>query len=549
MYTTRSSYYSHRRKRHPKLPRVEDIYRRAQKIHSGIANKHNTDKSQSTKEGAGGRVGKRVGGSTGAKSSVINETDIVAKNVVNIKRKGNAIENITVKLSNTKENKRARKTTVKSDGNHEEGDLDKLKEVAGIVHNLKTSPKAKSQKSPESKVKKQSKVAENTKKKGSIKVKLKQPEEKAKRAKSKGREKKNKESKETKRKKSTTVSSPKKVSKLDSVTESLVKKKTQGRKKKGAITNEDQKETDSNTATQSVPNTAGPKANRRKSKSPKKSTGPRFSPLAIPIPNDEPVTDVSPGSEERSLVQVAPVLSMKAYDNEGRPIHVKFVPVLAQTEGGEGTSSLSTEEVCESIQKQALDIAARVKDELVSSGVRVSSTSTEKSVYLGQRLIQGQSPRAKEVNISPLISCGVLNNNSGNGRSTQEENNNEVNSSEPLDLSISSSNNKNRKTELSSSDFDYDPENVINITPIEYPSGRKSKSDDWVVPERDFRKRGRPPKPMKQKVISLADPSRVISSMVINVDLQQQSQNAESNIEADSTTPATPLASAKKRKH
>ena len=75
--------------------------------------------------------------------------------------------------------------------------------------------------------------------------------------------------------------------------------------------------------------------------------------------------------------------------------------------------------------------------------------------------------------------------------------------------------------------MDYDPENVIDITPIEYPSGRKSKNDGWVVPQRDFRKRGRPPRPMKQKVIAVGDPSRVVSSMVINVDLQQQqSQNA-----------------------
>ena len=485
VYTTRSSYYSHRRKRHPKLPRVEDIYRRGQKVHSGI-----TNKSQLTKEGAAGKTtgSRRIGGSTGARSNVTNGSDISVKNVVNIKRKGDKIENITVKLSNTKESRRRRKAVGKNVVNVQEEDLDKLKEVANIVSSLETSPQTKSQKSPDIKVK-QAKAAGNNKTKGTLKVRLKQPRDKSKKSKPKESKDTNKKKKERKRRKLDIASTPNKAAKLASVTDLLVKKKTQSRKKKATpeTIKGEVKEINVSATSPSVQNNTVTKTNRRKSQSPKKSTGPRYSPLAIPRRdlNEAPITVVSPGSEERSLVQVAPVLTMKAYNSEGRPIHVKFVPVLAQTEDGEGSSGLTTEEVCETIQKQALDIAARVKDELVSSGVRVSSTSTEKSDYLGQKLIQGQSPRSKEINISPLISGGILNNSTTTQNSTQEENNNDLISSEPLDLSISSNNN-NDKTLPDSTDntTDYDPENVINITPIEYTSGLKSKNDGWVVPRK-----------------------------------------------------------------
>ena len=107
---------------------------------------------------------------------------------------------------------------------------------------------------------------------------------------------------------------------------------------------------------------------------------------------------------------------------------------------------MSTDEICASIQKQALDIAARVKDELISSGVRVSSTSTENSSdYLSK--VDHQSPNSKQINISPLLPS-----NRNSNIATQEtvgaveENNNELVCAEPLDLSISSTTKIKRTT-------------------------------------------------------------------------------------------------------
>ena len=556
VYTTRSSYYSHRRKRHPKLPRVEDIYRRGQKIHSGTGNKHAaTDKSKLAKEGAGGKLttNRRIGGRTGegtksVKSSALaNNANIAAKDVVNVKTKGDTIENITIRLPGVNEGKRRKKSTKNATRNDDDDDTskdaEKLRAVANIVENLKMSPKSKIKKSSKSKEKERGK----TEVKGSLKVKLKKPKEnkKAKTRKMENRlaqdSTKQKEPKQgTKRKKKKT-SKEQAADVIDEIKTSPKKKKKKGTKehesKKKSIPgvkHEAQTETPkSGSSSPEIANSAT-KVNRRKSSSPRKSTGPRFSPLVIPerASNPEPISGSSPGSEERALVQVAPVLSMKAYNSEGRPIHVKFVPVLAQSEDGEG-SGLSTDEICASIQKQALDIAARVKDELISSGVRVSSTSTENSSdYLSK--VDHQSPNSKQIDISPLLPS-----NRNSNITTQEivgaveENNNELVCAEPLDLSISSynknkkNNNKTKSEQNSNSDvtMDYDPENVIDITPIEYPSGRKSQNDGWVVPQRDFRKRGRPPRPMKQKVIAVGDPSRVVSSMVINVDLQQQQQS------------------------
>ena len=542
VYTTRSSYYSHRRKRHPKLPRVEDIYRRGQKIHSGIGNKHATDKSQLTKEGARGKLttNKRIGGRTGegtksVKSSALaNNPNIAAKDVVNIKTKGDAIENITIRVPGASGGKRRKKSAKKATANDDDArkDAEKLEAVANIVEDLKMSPK--------SKIKKSSKIKEKeggkTKAKGSLKVKLKKPKEKDKKVKTRKMDKQKEPRQGTKRKKTSKEPKAGDTGELEASPKKKKKKATKEHEsKKGStpgVKHEAQTETPkSGSSSPEVPNSAT-KVNRRKSSSPRKSTGPRFSPLVMPErgSSPEPINGSSPGSEERALVQVAPVLSMKAYNSEGRPIHVKFVPVLAQSEDGDGSPGLSTDEICASIQKQALDIAARVKDELISSGVRVSSTSTENSSdYLSK--VNHQSPNSKQINISPLLP-----NNRNSNIATQEivgpveENNNELVCAEPLDLSISS-NNKNKKnnsktkSEQSSNNdvvMDYDPENVIDITPIEYPSGRKPKNDGWVVPQRDFRKRGRPPRPMKQKVIAVGDPSRVVSSMVINVDLQQQ---------------------------
>ena len=548
VYTTRSSYYSHRRKRHPKLPRVEDIYRRGQKIHSGIGNKHTTDKSQLSKEGAGGKLttNRRTGGKTGEgtkstkRSALANNPNIAAKDVVNIKTKGDTIENITIRLPGACEAKKRKKSAVKV-ATMDEGamrDAEKLKDVANIVDNLKKSPKSKLKKSSKSKEKDDTK----TKAKVSLKVKLKKPKEKHKKVKTRKTDKPKEIKQEPKRKKTPKEpvggdtdeikASPKKKKKTSTKKHESKQKSTPG------VKNDERTETpkSGSSSPEALPNSSATKANRRKSSSPRKSTGLRFSPLAIPERGSgaEQISGSSPGSEERALVQVAPVLSMKAYNSEGRPIHVKFVPVLAQSEDGEGSPGLSTDEICASIQKQALDIAARVKDELISSGVRVSSTSTENSSdYLSK--VDHQSPNSKQINISPLLP-GNRNSNSSAQEidATVEENNNELICAEPLDLSISSnknkkSNNKNTSDQSLNSNvtMEYDPENVIDITPIEYPSGRKYKNDGWVVPQRDFRKRGRPPKPMKQKVIAVGDPSRVVSSMVINVDLpQQQSETA-----------------------
>ena len=132
--------------------------------------------------------------------------------------------------------------------------------------------------------------------------------------------------------------------------------------------------------------------------------------------------------------------------------------------------------------------------------VRVSSTSTENSSdYLNK--VDHQSPNSKQINISPLLP-GNINSNIATQeiRAAVEENNNELVCAEPLDLSISSSknkksNNKNKSDQNPNSDviMDYDPDNVIDITPIEYPSGQKYKNDGWVVPQRDFRKRRKAP--------------------------------------------------------
>ena len=543
VYTTRSSYYSHRRKRHPKLPRVEDIYRRGHKIHSGTGNKHVTDKSQLTKEGAGGKLttNRRIGGRTGEgtkstkNAALANNPNIAAKDVVNIKTKGDTIENITIRLPGASEGKRRKRAARKVAATDEDAtkDAEKLKAVANIVYNLTTSSK-KSSKSKE-------KDGGKTKAKGSLKVKLKKPKGDKKVKKGKPDTKKG-EKQGTKRKK--TMKDPP-VGDTDEIgTSPKKKRKTRTKKhesKKKSVVNQEQPETpksgSSSPEAVAVPDSST-KVSRRKSSSPRKSTGPRFSPSVMPErgSTSEPINGSSSGSEERALVQVAPVLSMKAYNSDGKPIHVKFVPVLAQSEDCEGSPGLSTDEICASIQKQALDIAARVKDELISSGVRVSSTSTENSSdYLSQ--VDHQSPNSKQINISPLLP-GNRNFNTATQEKdgTVEENNNELVSAEPLDLSMSSNNknkknnsNKTKSEQKSNGDvtMDYDPENVIDITPIEYPHGRKSKNDGWVVPQRDFRKRGRPPKPMKEKVIAVGDPCRVVSSMVINVDLpQQQSQDA-----------------------
>ena len=524
---------------------MEDIYRRGQKIHSGIGNKHTTDKSQLTKEGARGKLttNKRIGGRTGEgtksfkSSALANNPNIAAKDVVNIKTKGDTIENITIRLPGASEGKRRKKSAKKATASDDDArkDAEKLEAVANIVEDLKLSPKSKIKKSSKSKEKEGGK----TKAKGSLKVKLKKPNE-DKKVKTRKTDKQKQPKQGTKRKKTSKEPKDGDTGELEASPKKKKEKATKEHesKKKStpSVKHEAQTETPkSGSSSPEVPNSAT-KVNRRKSSSPRKSTGPRFSPLVMPErgSSPEPISGSSPGSEERALVQVAPVLSMKAYNSEGRPIHVKFVPVLAQSEDGEGSPGLSTDEICASIQKQALDIAARVKDELISSGVRVSSTSTENSSdYLSK--VNHQSPNSKQINISPLLPS-----NKNSNIATQEIvgaveiNNNELVCAEPLDLSIFS-NNKNKKnnsktkSEKNSNNdvvMDYDPENVIDITPIEYPSGRKSKNDGWVVPQRDFRKRGMPPRPMKQKVIAVGDPSRVVSSMVINVDLQQQqSQN------------------------
>ena len=170
---------------------MEDIYRRGQKIHSGIGNKHTTDKSQITKEGAGGKLttNRRIGGKTGEgtkstkRFSLANNPNIAAKDIVNIKTKGDTIENITIKLPGAREGKKRKKLAGKVAAIDEDAvkDAEKLKEVANIVDNLKMSPKSKLKKSSKSKEKDEGK----TKAKVSLKVKLKKPKEKDKKVKTK----------------------------------------------------------------------------------------------------------------------------------------------------------------------------------------------------------------------------------------------------------------------------------------------------------------------------------------------------------------------------
>ncbi len=316
---------------------------------------------------------------------------------------------------------------------------------------------------------------------------------------------------------------------------------------------------ESNTAMENNSERGGAKPNRRKSATPKKSTGPRFSPLVIPergLSPEEPIRDLSPGS---SLVQVAPVLSMEAYSSEGRSIHVKFVPVLAQTDENCDVTGLTTSEMCAAIQKEAQNIAARVKDELVSSGVRVSSTSTS-GCDLGQKLQSANQntgnatqqasaeDNAQEEETEPEQEPEAENSELDETEDTTnesyaipEENNNEL--MEPLDLSMPSKHKATQPEEIIPNGLnqEVDPENVLDISPIEFPTGRKAKDDGWDLPVRDFRKRGRPPKPMKQKMVSVADPTRVISSMVINVDLQSQ--------DATSIMASTPLPASSSANH
>ena len=552
VYTTKSSYYSHRRKWHPKLPRVEDIYRKGKKLQTGTGNKETADKSQVTNESAGGKLttNRKIGGVVGGvgtkKSALANDSNITVKSVVNIKKKhNNTIENITLKVSN--EGKRGKRSPVKrraTSSSNQEPEPGSRKEdenlkVANIVDNVKVSPKAKTK---QSSVITDKKTESKAKKKEVIKVKLKKPKvihDAAKKNKCEERKEENPEAPKKKKRKTAkepTVTeiqveekSPKKKKKKDPTSKKHEKKK----KKKSSTKDERQTTTPESTVSvsseaQQVTNNST-KVNRRKSSSPRKSTGPKFSPLVMPERdlNSEPTSSGSPGSEDRALIQVAPVLSMKAYNSDGRPIHVKFVPVLAQPDDEEGSPGASNDEICASIRKQALDIAARVKDELISSGVRVSSTSTENSSdYLSK--VKHQSPNSKQINISPLLPS---NSDTSVPSEGVEENNNEIVCSEPLDLSLPSNKKKSKNDDTTTkaqpeqksnevTTLVYDPEDVIDIRPIEYQSGRVNAGDDWVVPPRDFRKKGRPPKPMKQKTISLADPSRVVSSMVINVDLE-----------------------------
>ncbi len=605
VYTTRSSYYSHRRKVHPKLPRIDAIYRRdkmrdSDKSAPAASNTAAGVKLTTSKPHAKARRGPKV-------SSSPDIPNITYRDVVYFRAKGDKVENMTVRIPSSSgtgkknkkkerkteqgvevpdvvkdkdvlfpksrrekgENKTARIPSVAGDvGTHKKSKRRARREVkattgladkavseaaaaaadvqvpkrsprskqlipvgdADVSPNTAETPKQRSREKKKEK-KKEKKTEQSKIPKIVLKTKKETSQRKKKEKFGKKKEEKPVEEKSTKpksasrrrkRKADGDLVAPSAAAAVLEVleTEGPIKrlKSTRRRKTDSEVPSDPrtsdvpaaqhqvdaEKDSDEGRSSAEVSPSAVPKTNRRKSSTPKKSTGPRFSPVVTPERETAPPlpTQESPTSEEPSLVQIAPIVSMKAYNSAGIPIHIKFVPVLAQSSDGDGedAGSLSTSEVCAAIQKGAIDFAARFKDDLVSSGVRVASTSeftqsehvTIPNEFNGAIAADNstsgvgmppgsaheiRAPSVPEVNSIPQDAL-------------LEENNNELIPLEPLDLSISSA----RKVEQNICDNDSEPKRFTNLTPVELPVGKGGAEAGWAVPDGDLRKRGRAPR-------------------------------------------------------